>query len=64
MPIRDFVCKKCNYMFERLVRNGEVPECDRCHSKELEVQIARSGTFVLKGQGWYKDGYSGESNKR
>lgn len=58
MPIYDYKCKNCNKEQQHLVKlNEEPPECIECKQKELEKQISRETTHVLKGKGWYKDGY-------
>jgi putative FmdB family regulatory protein len=40
MPMFDYVCRKCEYRFERLVRGQERPKCPRCASSSLEQQPA------------------------
>lgn len=36
MPIYDYSCRKCNAVFDLLVRGGRVPECPSCRSEDLE----------------------------
>jgi len=36
--------------------SGPVPKCPKCDSSEPKKKIS-VGSFVLKGSGWYKDGY-------
>jgi putative FmdB family regulatory protein len=40
MPMFDYVCKKCDHRFERLVRGRERPKCPKCSSSSLEQQAA------------------------
>lgn len=56
MPMFDFTCQDCEHEIELLLKRDEEPgECPECGG-ELEKQISR-GSFILKGGGWYKDGY-------
>jgi len=60
--INDYKCKQCGIEFEYLsVRSDDKPECPKCEAKEdqLEVKIPTKTSFILKGKGWEKDGYSG-----
>ncbi|MCU0958843.1 MAG: zinc ribbon domain-containing protein [Pirellulaceae bacterium] len=36
MPIYEYVCKKCHFEFETLIRGEERPECPNCGDKKLE----------------------------
>lgn len=58
MPIYEYRCKACGDIFEVIQKFGDPPvrECRRC-SGELEKLLSRTA-FVLRGGGWYSDGYS------
>lgn len=58
MPIYEYRCKACGDAFEVIQKFGDAPlrECRRC-SGELEKLLSRTA-FVLRGGGWYSDGYS------
>lgn len=60
MPTYDYQCKGCGKTFEVEQRISEEPlkECRLCGKPEVQRLIS-SGNFVLKGGGWYSDGYSG-----
>ena len=65
MPIYKFKCDSCGYEFtviRKMSDDGEVV-CEACSSTLTNKLIARS-SFNLKGNGWYKDGYSGKSNTK
>lgn len=56
MPIYEYACNDCEHRFEKLVRmNAEPPPCPECEGSVKKLISASS--FVLKGGGWYKDGY-------
>ena len=59
MPVYRLKCRKCGKESRRTLKIAERNEqtCDApgCEGS-LDTQIVK-GSFVLKGQGWYKDGY-------
>lgn len=59
MPIRDYNCERCKKQYEYFHHgpNDQVPTCPHCGSKEAKKLPAKSD-FILKGRGWYKDGYN------
>jgi putative FmdB family regulatory protein len=59
MPIYEYQCDKCGHEFEREQRMADSPvkTCPRCKARRVTKLISRS-SFVLKGGGWYADGYS------
>jgi len=69
MPIYEYECNKCGHEFEREQRMADPPvkTCPECKGRKVTKLISRS-SFVLKGGGWYADGYSdskksGDSSK-
>ncbi len=61
MPIYEYHCPLCNVSFEKLMKLGAAtPPCISCGSSNPR-KLVSAGSFVLKGGGWYKDGYT--SNK-
>ena len=58
MPIYEYRCKKCGQHVELIQKVGEVArrKCDQCGGR-LEKLVSRTA-FVLKGGGWYSEGYS------
>jgi len=59
MPVYEYECEKCGHDFEREQRISDPPvkTCPACRSRRVRKLISRS-SFVLKGGGWYADGYS------
>ena len=64
MPIYEYLCASCGYQFEEVQKFNEpqLEECPDCGKNSARRQVSMSA-FHLKGEGWYKDGYSGKSNK-
>ena len=58
MPIYEYVCSKCSEITEKLQRFDDPPlkACSNCGGRLKK--IVSNTSFVLKGWGWYKDGYS------
>lgn len=63
MPLYDLYCANCNYEQEIILKlDAEEPSCPECGEKMKKAVSAT--TFILKGSGWAKDGYSkNERNK-
>jgi putative FmdB family regulatory protein len=63
MPIYEYGCDACGHKFEEQQKMADPPlrVCPQCGKESLEKLIAAT-SFVLKGGGWYKDGY-GNPNK-
>jgi putative FmdB family regulatory protein len=40
MPIFEYVCRKCQHRFEKIVYGGARPRCPACHGKKLEKQLS------------------------
>ena len=64
MPMYEYQCSKCGYSWELIQRMSDAPPktCPECRSRKVGKLMSRT-SFVLKGSGWYADGYSGKSNK-
>ncbi|HNX18763.1 MAG TPA: zinc ribbon domain-containing protein [Acidobacteriota bacterium] len=57
MPIYEYRCKQCHDEIEKIQQFSDKPltKCEKCGGR-LEKLLSHS-TFVLKGGGWYSDGY-------
>jgi putative FmdB family regulatory protein len=58
MPIYVYRCTKCGAIEEHIQRFSDPPmtKCESCKGKL--VKEVTSAAFLLKGGGWYKDGYA------
>ena len=57
MPIYEYLCQGCDERFQKLMKISQAaPACPSCSDEDVKKQISL-GSFVLKGSGWYKDGY-------
>ncbi len=61
MPLYEYRCLKCDHLMEVLQKHDDPPirRCDQCSGK-VEKQISRT-SFMLKGGGWFDQGYGGGS---
>lgn len=52
-------CKNCKHEFETEQRITAEPlrDCPECGSKDSLQRLIGKTNFILKGKGWYKDGY-------
>ena len=64
MPMYEYQCGKCGHLWELIQKMSDpAPKtCPTCKSRKVGKMLSQT-SFVLKGGGWYADGYSGGSNK-
>jgi putative FmdB family regulatory protein len=64
MPIYEYGCRKCGHELSKMQKFSDAPltECPQC-SGELKKLISNT-SFVLKGGGWYAEGYASSENKK
>jgi putative FmdB family regulatory protein len=57
MPLFDFFCDNCGAIKEEFLKlsEKEMPVCDKCGERMKKAMSAPA--FILRGNGWYKDGY-------
>lgn len=58
MPLYEYKCEKCEELFEYMEKLADKPKsiCEDCGG-EIKRTMSTGG-FVLKGGGWYRDGYT------
>lgn len=60
MPIYEYQCSKCGYIFEEVNINSITKLSTQCpHCGKIAPKIMSSSNFVIKGYS-YKNGYSKE----
>jgi putative FmdB family regulatory protein len=59
MPTYEYACDACGHEFEREQRISDKPvkKCPSCKRMKARRMIG-GGSFILKGGGWYADGYA------
>lgn len=64
MPTYEYACDACGHEFEREQRMSEDPikKCPKCGKMKARRMIG-GASFILKGGGWYADGYSSGGKK-
>ena len=64
MPIYEYRCGACGDEFEIIqkISEGPLKRCGKCGGS-LEKLLSRTA-FLLKGGGWYADGYGGAGPKK
>jgi len=55
----EYICKNCGLQFEAEQKITEEPliHCEKCGHNSLKRLINQQSGFILKGSGWYRDGY-------
>ena len=58
MPTYEYSCDACGAQYELEQRISEEPKkkCQKCGKNKARRMITQ-GNFILKGSGWYADGY-------
>ena len=67
MPIYEYKCDLCNGLWEEIQKFSDEPltVCKSCEKVGgVHKLIPGQMNFILKGEGWYKDGYSKQERKR
>lgn len=67
----EYLCQACGHEWEAEQAISEAPlkRCPACSKHKAKRQVSGGGGFILKGGGWYADGYgnkqpAGKSNKK
>jgi putative FmdB family regulatory protein len=65
MPTYSYQCEACNREFEKEQRISEsaIRKCPSCGKLKLR-RLITSGNFILKGGGWYSDGYGSSKSAK
>src|SRR5689334_13526174 len=60
----EYVCGACAHEWEaeQSIRDQPLKKCPRCGKLQAKRQISRGAGFILKGGGWYADGYGSASS--
>ncbi|MCE2391657.1 MAG: zinc ribbon domain-containing protein [Proteobacteria bacterium] len=65
MPTYEYECSKgCRFEFQQSIMDDALERCNKqvCPRERSGVKVTRlisAANFILKGSGWYADGYSG-----
>jgi len=59
LPTYDYICTKCHnaWELEQRITENPVRKCPKCGANTAKRQISSGAGFILKGGGWYADGY-------
>lgn len=59
MPTYTYLCESCRkeYEIEQRISDPPIEKCPKCGKKKAH-RVITNGNFILKGGGWYSDGYS------
>ena len=56
----EYKCSSCEqeFLIEHSIKDEARTVCPECGEETLFRLISGGGEFILKGSGWYRDGYS------
>jgi putative FmdB family regulatory protein len=62
MPIYNYKCSSCNHRFKRVQKYSEkeqtlLEKCEKCNKEDI-IEVVSFSSFILKGQRWFKNGYT------
>jgi putative FmdB family regulatory protein len=59
----EYACAACGHEWEaeQSIREAPLKKCPHCGKSTAKRQISRGAGFILKGGGWYADGYGSSS---
>ncbi len=59
----EYACGACAHEWEaeQSIRDQPIKKCPKCGKLQAKRQISRGAGFILKGGGWYADGYGSAS---
>ncbi len=62
----EYACAACGHEWEAEQKISEAPlkKCPKCGKPQAKRQISRGAGFILKGGGWYADGYGSSSSSK
>jgi putative FmdB family regulatory protein len=60
----EYACAACGHEWEaeQSIRDQPLKKCPKCSKLQAKCQISRVAGFILKGGGWYADGYGSASS--
>jgi putative FmdB family regulatory protein len=55
----EYACAACGHEWEaeQSIREAPLKKCPKCGKLQAKRMISRGAGFILKGGGWYADGY-------
>ena len=60
----EYACTACGHAWEaeQSISSAPLTECPRCHQASAKRQVSGGAGFILKGGGWYADGYGNQKS--
>jgi len=57
--IYEYECNNCDYSWEedQSIKDDLIKVCPNCKNESAKIIITGGSGFLLKGKGWFKDGY-------
>jgi len=62
----EYVCTSCGHAWEaeQPISAPPLKVCPSCHAEAAKRQVSGGAGFILKGGGWYADGYGSKKTEK
>lgn len=62
----EYLCTACAHRWEaeQSIKADPLTTCPACSAESAKRQVSGGGGFILKGGGWYADGYASAAPKK
>ena len=62
----EYICTSCGHQWEaeQAISASPLKNCPKCKKATAKRQISGGTGFLLKGGGWYADGYGAKSESK
>lgn len=62
----EYACASCGHEWEaeQSIREAPLKKCPKCGKLQAKRMISRGAGFILKGGGWYADGYGSSKSSK
>jgi len=62
----EYACTACGHEWEaeQSIREAPLKKCPKCGKLQAKRMISRGAGFILKGGGWYADGYGSSKSAK
>jgi putative FmdB family regulatory protein len=62
----EYACSACGHEWEaeQSIREAPLKKCPKCGKLQAKRMISRGAGFILKGGGWYADGYGSSKSAK
>jgi putative FmdB family regulatory protein len=62
----EYICEACGHQWEKeqSIKDSPIKDCEACGKSKAKRLVSGGTGFLLKGGGWYADGYGSPSSAK